>query len=604
MVRKVVFFVSKKPKSSKALQELYRLQPEFNGKLVYFFYKKTQYVEGLLVYDKKDKTFYVFDKKTNEKFSTFASWIKFLKNKRVFSGVRSALATIFFEPNSSSFNLASLLRTEQISYWKSNNSTSIKEVTSFIKTLIASNQKFFSVGIREIFNGIGVTFFESKQKLEKDLIIKWQNNLISYELYVLGKSTKEINGIATGIATERTLSEINKTIDYVSMTKICTGQKTKGFEQNQSQHNETYRRIDCYLLVTETNICENCQKLQDTLIKIKNRNQTNALPVKVIHASQEVLAKKIQLQRKKIANKDQVIHTLRAQLQHKVEKEEEKVSKELNQIAQTISNEVAENKIDISSFNPIFRELIRIQSGKANGVKYHPMFMRWAISVYSRAGRAAYEVMKGIMRLPSISTIKNYINENQQHSGWQNKTARLILEKMAIENIGSCGRIGFFSHDTFKIQKGYLDFEDEKEELQSFIMQSYYGINTLTAHEINKILFQLAANLECIGIHTCRSICDGAGENRNHIKSFDWWASSWSLGDVVEVNIEKNNYERAKIITTNLDHSKFTVCLLDPSFSSEFQVDRSSLRPPMPTKLNWKINDSCEFKNPKDNKWH
>ncbi|CAB4490506.1 unnamed protein product [Rhizophagus irregularis] len=233
--------------------------------------------------------------------------------------------------------------TEQISYWKSNNSTSIKEVTSFIKTLIASNQKFFSVGIREIFNGIGVTFFESKQKLEKDLIIKWQNNLISYELYVLGKSTKEINGIATGIATERTLSEINKTIDYVSMTKICTGQKTKGFEQ------------------------------VDTLIKIKNRNQTNALPVKVIHASQEVLAKKIQLQRKKIANKDQVIHTLRAQLQHKVEKEEEKVSKELNQIAQTISNEVAENKIDISSFNPIFRELIRIQSGKANGVKYHPM---------------------------------------------------------------------------------------------------------------------------------------------------------------------------------------------------------------------------------------
>ena len=86
---------------------------------------------------------------------------------------------------------------------------------------------------------------------------------------------------------------------------------------------------------------------------------------------------------------------------------------------------------------------------------------------------------------------------------------------------------------------GYLDFENEKEELQSFITQcenelqgenssnlpnpkdhtqglatqvhqiiwhlatcnfaypvAYYGINTLTAYEINKILFQLAANLE------------------------------------------------------------------------------------------------------------
>ncbi|CAB4483742.1 unnamed protein product [Rhizophagus irregularis] len=241
--------ISKKLKYPKALQELYRLQPEFNGKLVYFFYKKTQYIEGLLVYDKKDKIFYVFDKKTNEKFR---------------------------------------------------------------------------------------------------------------------KGVKEINGITTGIAIKRTLSEINETIHYVSTAKICIGQKTKGFEQ-------------------------------DTLIKIKNRNQKNALPVKVVHASQEVLAKKIQLQRKKIANKNQIIHTLRDKLQQKIEDNEEKMSEELNQVAQKISNEVMENKIDISSFNPIFQELIRIQSEKVNGVRYHPMFMRWAISIYSRAGRTAYEKILAVM---------------------------------------------------------------------------------------------------------------------------------------------------------------------------------------------------------------
>ncbi|PKK61474.1 hypothetical protein RhiirC2_760686 [Rhizophagus irregularis] len=188
--------------------ELYRLQPEFNGKLVYFFYKKTQYIEGLLVYDKKDKIFYVFDKKTNENFSTFASWIKFLKNKKLFSGEH--------------FNLASLLRTKQIPYWKNYNSTSIAEVTSLIKTLMTSNQKFFGIGIREIINGVGVTFFENEQKLEKDLIIKWQNDSISYELCVLGK----------GIAIKRTLSEINETIHYVSTAKICIGQKTKGIYFN------------------------------------------------------------------------------------------------------------------------------------------------------------------------------------------------------------------------------------------------------------------------------------------------------------------------------------------------------------------------------------
>jgi len=109
-----------------------------------------------------------------------------------------------------------------------------------------------------------------------------------------------------------------------------------------------------------------------------------------------------------------------------------------------------------------------------------------------------------------------------------------------------------------------LDFNDEKEELQLYIIQcekelqtennlsdpicldhncrlatqvhqviwhsitcnfaypiAYYGINTLTAYKINKILFQLAAKLECIGICTCESICDDVRKNRNHIKSFD-----------------------------------------------------------------------------------
>ncbi|UZO08781.1 uncharacterized protein OCT59_029032 [Rhizophagus irregularis] len=291
---------------------------------------------------------------------------------------------------------------------------------------------------------------------------------------------------------------------------------------------------------------------------------------KISHASQEILANKVQLQRKKISKQNQIINILQDQLQQKVEDEKEAVSDDLGQIAQEIANRVTKNEIDISSFSPIFQELIRIQCNQATkGIRYHPMFLRWAISVYSRGGLL-----------------------------WSQRDNRYV---------------------------GYLDFEDEKKELQSFMMKcekelqeelqvenlpnsiysdSYYGINTLTAHEINKILFQLAANLKCLGIHTCGSICDGAGENRNHIKSFDWWTSFWCLGDIVEVNIGKNNYEKAKIMATNLDHSKFTVRLLDPFFPDEFQVNRNLLRQPMPNKLDWKINDSCEFKNPEDNKWH
>ncbi|RHZ83121.1 hypothetical protein Glove_99g289 [Diversispora epigaea] len=74
------------------------------------------------------------DKKTNEKFNTFASWINFLKS-------------------------TSILRTKQIPYWKNNNSTNIVEVTSLIKTNIVSKKEFSGVGTRKIINGIGITFF-------------------------------------------------------------------------------------------------------------------------------------------------------------------------------------------------------------------------------------------------------------------------------------------------------------------------------------------------------------------------------------------------------------------------------------------------------------
>jgi hypothetical protein len=62
--------------------------------------------------------------------------------------------------------------------------------------------------------------------------------------------------------------------------------------------------------------------------------------------------------------------------------------------------------------------------------------------------------MKTIMRLPSVSTLKSYINESEQKSGWQNKIAYQMLANLTINKIWGYGRIGFFSHDSFKIQKG------------------------------------------------------------------------------------------------------------------------------------------------------
>jgi hypothetical protein len=64
---------------------------------------------------------------------------------------------------------------------------------------------------------------------------------------------------------------------------------------------------------------------------------------------------------------------LQDRLQQKLENEEEAVSDNLDQIAQKVASRVTKNEVDISTFSPIFQELIRIQCIKAKGAKYHPM---------------------------------------------------------------------------------------------------------------------------------------------------------------------------------------------------------------------------------------
>ena len=42
-------------------------------------------------------------------------------------------------------------------------------------------------------------------------------------------------------------------------------------------------------------------------------------------------------------------------------------------IIHDVAKNFTSNNINISDFHPIFQELIRIQTGKLNGTRYHPM---------------------------------------------------------------------------------------------------------------------------------------------------------------------------------------------------------------------------------------
>jgi hypothetical protein len=122
------------------------------------------------------------------------------------------------------------------------------------------------------------------------------------------------------------------------------------------QPDEVYRRIDCTLIITEKNICENCARLRKTLQRIQQRILSGTNSIKVTHASKETLIKKVSQQRKIIKEQHNVIIDLKDRLKEKIEREEEEASGEIANIAHTITKNVINKDIDISAFHPPYKK--------------------------------------------------------------------------------------------------------------------------------------------------------------------------------------------------------------------------------------------------------
>ena len=107
--------------------------------------------------------------------------------------------------------------------------------------------------------------------------------------------------------------------------------------------------------------------------QIQRRISAGVNPVKVTHASKEILIEKVNKQRKIIKGQSEIIVSLKERLEEKIKKEEVEVSDKIANITHIIIKDVINKNINFSTFHPIFQELIRIQTGKPNGTRYHPM---------------------------------------------------------------------------------------------------------------------------------------------------------------------------------------------------------------------------------------
>ena len=112
-----------------------------------------------------------------------------MKKKGLFSDKRSALVTIFLEPNNSSSNLASILSiSDQAPDWSNRPTATIVDVSSFIRQKIKLNGEFYGIGLREIDEGLGLNFFWKEKQYRK----KYDNKMVWDADIIWGKCVRKV----------------------------------------------------------------------------------------------------------------------------------------------------------------------------------------------------------------------------------------------------------------------------------------------------------------------------------------------------------------------------------------------------------------------------
>ncbi|CAG8766935.1 27683_t:CDS:2, partial [Dentiscutata erythropus] len=513
-------------------------------------------------------------------------------------------------------SIGQIIKEENYSpYFKSTEMIILLAIKTTLTTMIYSNMEFANINLMESNNGSLQLIFSDQQNIQKELCFEkvphGSRNPIRCSIFINKFEVKdtilESNHINNKIST---MTDILSIVQFCKKSSICIGQYTRNDHiyssylgpqnnheiiatlENKGFETKAYRRVDCIFFVLNRNICINYKTLRNTLYKIEKRHANSAQPVRTPYASREILTKLVM---------KKLVKELSERLKLKFEAEEEPISEPLTNIVYNVIEEVKTKKYEDVP-NIILKELIRMQSEKPNGIRYHPMFIRWAISIYSR-GPAVYKAMKSIIRMPSLSTLKSNINETSQYTEIE------VFGKQYLDNVQN------YSND----QKD--DEKDCKRTLATQVHQivwysithsfnfpiAYFAIETISVHTLNTILFSLAAKLECVAIYTYRSVCNGAGENRRHIKSFDWFATTWKIGDKVEVQLlnklDKKSYKPSTIIAFNPEHTEFSV-KVSGNEQSHYNVTRSALQPPMLAKTTWNMNDQCEVRSIVDNEWY
>ena len=303
------------------------------------------------------------------------------------------------------------------------------------------------------------------------------------------------------------------------------------------------------MLVCDNSVCESCQEYllsTSNCRKAKERRQSRPAHVNapVSKTDPERIKLTLQGQRLRCAELERQLNEMRVEL----EKTNIEVDHELSNDFSKILNSA--NDADITPFMKLFWEQQKkLFSGSSKGVRYHPMIIRFCLSLAAKSP-SCYEELRNskVLILPSQRRLKDYRNAIRPQRGFNDKVIEelksltnsyfdvqryvvLLFDEMKVQSNlvldkGTGELIGFTDLGDLDLNFAVLDKTDEiATHALAFIVRgvstqlkfclAHFSTNGVTASQLMPIFWEAVCILETFcNLWVICTTSDGASPNR------------------------------------------------------------------------------------------
>ena len=321
-----------------------------------------------------------------------------------------------------------------------------------------------------------------------------------------------------------------------------------------------YRTESCYVLLDKdlipnsNQLCKTCTDHDDKLTQsIELTKQKLSVPAKpkapISKTAPQRVILTLQAQRLKCK-----------QLEAEIGKMRQELSEYSCKIDQTLHTDLVNIMSNTSSYkitpfmNLFWQEQKKMSSANSSAVRYHPMIIRFCLSLHSKS-RSAYEEIRnsGILTLPSTRTLRDYKNFIKPETGVRKQVIDdlnditieyfdiqryivLLFDEMKLKSNLVFDKhtgelIGFL--DLGDPDTNYANLDTEKDVLASHALVfylrglatnlkyafAYYATDGITSSQLLPIFWEAVASLEMLcNLWVIATTSDGASPNRRFFR--------------------------------------------------------------------------------------